>query len=308
MKPRLFIILAALSAAILLPYHLKSGEPADDDTATATATVTATATATTTATATATATSVAAEDNSSCPFEVGEKATYTVTMAGIPAGTVVMETLPLVEINDRKAFRIQIKARSYAAFDKIYHVANDIETLIDTKTYLPYFYRKKLEQGDKKRFQHIAFDRKKLTATLYKTDKKGKIRKRTTSKIKADTHDPMSCFFYFRTKKLKVGTSFDIPTFTGKNIYNIRVKVVKKERKKIPGVWAGMTYHIVPEYSFEGIFLHNGRVDIWVEEKTKIPVIMEFQLPVGFITVELENVEYVDYKKKKETPGDAEEK
>jgi hypothetical protein len=232
-----------------------------------------------------------------CPFEVGEKVTYTVTYAGIPAGTVVMETHPLVEINDKTAFRITITATSYKAFDSIYHVSNEVETMLDNRTYLPYFYRKKIEQGDRKRFEHIEFDRDNGTAVAYNAKDKGKLEKKGEYKIAPKAQDPLSCYFYFRTMKLEVGKDIQIPVFTGKNNFNIQVKVLAKETKKIRGVGQWMTYHVVPEYSFEGIFIHKGKVDMWIEEQTKIPVLMEFQLPIGFVTVQLSNVEYASDRK-----------
>lgn len=242
-----------------------------------------------------------AEEQEELPFEIGEKVTYTVTWSGIPAGTVVMELKSLVEINDHKAYRYVVTASSYAAFEKIanYRVQNQIESLIDTKTLLPYFFKKKLEQGDRKRDEHIAFDREKKIASYYKSKKDGSVKKKADTEIDENTQDPLSCFFYFRTLDLDNKSKFTIPVCTGNNNYDIHVKVLKKEIKRIRGVGSWMTYHIVPEYSFEGIFIHKGKVDIWVEEKTRIPVYMEFNLPIGFATVQIEKVEYPENEEEK---------
>jgi nicotinamide mononucleotide adenylyltransferase len=306
MNSRVITVSCIVLAVLFFPARLPSGEPGSSGATAVTGSAgTAAGTSTSTATATSTSTAAAAES----PFTVGEKISYIVTLVGVPAGRAVMETVSLVEINGRKAYRMKVTARSFDALDKLYPVKNDIETIIDAETYIPYMFRKSLRQGKKRRREYIKFDYKKGTAAYFKKKEKDKsFKKRTEVKIEKGTHDPLSCFCFFRTMKLEVGKTQQISVFTGKKTWVVDVEVLKKEKKRVRGVGEWTCYHIVPKLEFEGIFIHKGRVDLWVEEETRIPIIMQFTLPIGYIEVHLEKVEYLEDEKDEPKTGGEKEK
>ena len=51
------------------------------------------------------------------------------------------------------------------------------------------------------------------------------------------------------------------------------------------------TLKIAPVISFPGIFVRKGRVFVWIDEATHVPVLMHVDIPVGSVSVTLTETE-----------------
>jgi hypothetical protein len=59
---------------------------------------------------------------------------------------------------------------------------------------------------------------------------------------------------------------------------------------------------VEPKIDFEGLFVHEREVTIWLDEETKIPLKMEANIPIGSINLVLCSIEDTKTEKKTEGP------
>jgi hypothetical protein len=82
-----------------------------------------------------------------------------------------------------------------------------------------------------------------------------------------------------------------MPVHTARRSWPLTIKVVQREELDIPGFGKLSTLRLEPTMHFPGIFVRKGRMVIWVEEETRIPVRMNVDIPIGSITVTLSDAE-----------------
>jgi len=101
--------------------------------------------------------------------------------------------------------------------------------------------------------------------------------------------DVLSAFYFIRTQDLKVGKSLFVDNHTDKKNYPLEVKVLRKERVKVP---AGTFNCVVvePILKASGIFKQKGSLTVWLtDDEIKMPVLMKSKVIVGSISTELTN-------------------
>ena len=119
------------------------------------------------------------------------------------------------------------------------------------------------------------------------------VSKQDTLRIQPFSQDALSAFYYVRTLPLHVGDEIEIPNFENGKLYDIIVKVLRKETVKVPaGVFD--TIVIEPLLPSEGIFKHKGRIQVWVTDDVRhMPVKMTSKIIIGAIGANLTNSEGV---------------
>jgi hypothetical protein len=105
------------------------------------------------------------------PFYPGEKLTFRLRWAFIPAGEAVLEVLPIKIINGVQAYHFVMTARSNSFFDKFYKVRDRIDAYTDVEMTHSILYEKKQREGKTKRDVVVNFDWEKHQAR-YSTKKK----------------------------------------------------------------------------------------------------------------------------------------
>lgn len=148
---------------------------------------------------------------------------------------------------------------------------------------MPVNYRIKVREGKHKRDKEVVFDReggKALYINHLKPEKK-------EFDVPEKIFDPLSAFYRVRNMELKVGSSVYVPVFDSKKVWNVEVKVLGRERVKVP---AGTfdTIKIKPVMESEGIFARKGEIYIWVtDDDKKVPVKLNSEVAVGSINAVL---------------------
>jgi len=111
-------------------------------------------------------------------------------------------------------------------------------------------------------------------------------------KIGENTFDPLSSFYFIRTKKYEVGKSIYVDIFDSKKLWNVEVRVLRKERIKTK-LGQFDTVVIKPLMKSEGIFNRKGDMYIWLtDDLRRIPVKMQTKAAVGYITATLTGGSY----------------
>ncbi len=212
---------------------------------------------------------------------IGESMTYKILWMNLHAGDSIMYVADTTLQNGEIYYKLLTETKSSKYVSFFYPVKDRIMSIVDKKKFLPYKYEKILNEGNFKENKIIMFDYNKEEAS----SKKGKY------KIPKWVQDPFSAIYYFRNLPLEVGKKISFAVFDGEKVFELLIKVLKKETIKVP---AGnfKTIKIEPVVAgARGLFEHKGEFYVWVtDDEKKIPVLIKSGVLIGDISVQL--VEY----------------
>jgi hypothetical protein len=214
-------------------------------------------------------------------FGVGERFEFSVGYGMIKAGTAVMEIPKIVKFNGKKCYHIVSTARSNKFFSVFFKVDDKVESFMDVHELYSHRFDKHLREGKFKADISTIFDQENHLA-IYNNSQ-------DTFSVAEYVQDVLSAFYFIRTQDLKVGKSLFVDNHTDKKNYPLEVKVLKKERVKVP---AGTFDCIVvePILKASGIFQQKGSLTVWLtDDEIKMPVLMKSKVVIGSISTELIN-------------------
>ena len=216
-------------------------------------------------------------------FTIPEKLVYDLAWTGVKAGTATLEV-----VNDKETLRVISTANSANWVSVFYKVEDRVETVLakgksDIFMALPQNYRLKLREGRHRRDKEVIYDHAQKKATFI--DHLDNDRKEFA--ISEHAFDPLSVLYYVRTLKLEVGKSVYMDIFDSKKLWNVEVKVLRRER--ISSILGDVeTVVVKPLMKSEGIFNRKGDMLIWLtDDQKRIPVKMQTKVAVGSITATL---------------------
>jgi hypothetical protein len=230
-------------------------------------------------------------------YPVGEKLTYDVSWKGIHAGTAVLEVCDKVKYKGRECFRIRSYTTSAKAVSLVYKVDDRLQTYVDAETLEPLRSDKRLREGSHKRDEYVIYSPSDRTADYYKK-KDGKfVLRRQHKEVPAGIQGALSSIYFLRSMKLEHGKSYEMKVLSGRQITTGKFEVAERKVIDIPGVGKFIGLRIAPKYievpgegklePGEGLFVASGDSEVWVDEKTGMPLVMYVDIPLGSIRVQL---------------------
>ena len=215
-------------------------------------------------------------------LNIPEKLVFDLTWTGIKGGTATQEI-----IDEKDSIRVVSIARSSDWISTFFPVEDRVESVLTKATPpsigVPKSYRMKTREGKRIKDREIIFDHDKLKAIYIDHLGGGKVE----LAIKGNTYDPYSSFYYVRTLPLEVGKSVYVSMLDTKQLWNVEVQVLKKERMKTI-LGEVNTILIKPLIKSEGIFERKGEIFIWLtDDARRIPVKMKTKVAIGSITATL---------------------
>ncbi len=214
----------------------------------------------------------------------GERLVFKLSWLGIPAGKTVAEASDAGYLQGKKMYGISAVTASNQFIDAFYPVRDAIYSFIFADTLSSHKFIVHQEEGSYRSDKEIIFDYVKCKATFTKN---GEV---SMYDIPAFVTDSLSAYYYFRTKDLVVGKSITIDVFDDKQLWQVEVQILRKERIQTP---AGTFNTILtkPLLKFEGVFQRKGDVYIWItDDSRKMPVRMRSKIVIGSINADL--IEY----------------
>lgn len=212
-------------------------------------------------------------------FGVGERLEFSVGYGMIKAGTAVMEISDIVKLGVKKCYHIVSTAKSNKFFSVFFKVDDRVESFMDVHELYSHRYDKHLREGKFKADISMTLDQENHLA-IYNNSQ-------DTFSVPAYVQDVLSAFYFVRTQDLKVGKSLFVDNHTDKKNYPLEVKVLRKERVKVP---AGTFDCVVvePILKASGIFQQKGNLTVWLtDDEIKMPVLMKSKVVIGSISTEL---------------------
>ncbi len=203
---------------------------------------------------------------------------YYIYWSGIRAGKAILRYRI-----DNEHITIQTHATSASLISLFYKVDDRATSIIRADGY-PEKFILKVRQGRHKRDKVTLFER--LDSTGRQRVVFNNIRDDETIEylFEKPAFDPLSAFYEMTKWDLQPGTSEFIDIFDNKKLWHTEVKVLKKERIKVP---AGEfdTILVKPLIQSEGIFLKTGDIYLWArDDETRLPVKMKSKAKIGHFT------------------------
>ena len=216
----------------------------------------------------------------------GERLVFQLSWYGIPEGKAVVEASDGGYLQGRKMYRISAVTASNQFVDAFFPVRDGIHSVIFADTLSSYKFVVHQEEGTYRSDKEIIFDYAKRKATFTKN---GDV---SVYDIPAFVTDSLSAYYYFRTKELMVGKTITIDVFDDRQLWQVEVQILRKERIQTPA-GAFNTILTKPLLKFEGIFQRKGDVYIWItDDSRKMPVRMKSKILIGSINADLIEYEY----------------
>jgi hypothetical protein len=227
------------------------------------------------------------------PFSPGEKLTFQVRWAFIPAGEAILEVFPVETVNAISSYHFVMTARTYEHIDFFYMVRDRIDSYTDEDMTHSILY-KKVKKGKSRKRVVVNFDWKKQEVQYSNFGAK-----MDPVSILPGSFDPLSVFYAFRLDELKENTVIKAPVTDGKKSVIGKARVIKREKITVPsGVYE--TYLVEPDLEqLGGVFKKskNAKLQIWVTaDKKHIPVKVKSKVIVGSFVAELIRIEGIDTK------------
>ena len=230
------------------------------------------------------------------PFSVGEKLTLRIIYFALPAGTATLEVKAIADWEEKEVYQLVATAQSSALFSLFYRVRDRIESLIDTRNFLPYRFEKHQEEGGYRNHEVTIFNRGQNVAVTFDVEEK-ELTLDSSLPVPADAQDALSSFYHLRRQNLEVGKSVFINVNADEKSYRVEVKVLKKEelgRKRLKTI---VVKPILRQVRLGGILKEKGDVYIWLtDDEHKIPVLIKAKVVIGTLTMMLVDKELGDGK------------
>ncbi len=216
------------------------------------------------------------------PFYPGEKLTFCLKWNFIPAGTAVLEVLPMENIDGVKYYHFVITTKTNAFVDRIYKVRNRIDSFTDEDITRSVLYKKNELEGDLKSDTVVTFNWKDKEARYSNFGQQ-----RNPVPILPGTFDPFSIFYYVRLLDLEENLEIKRPVTDGKRCVIGKAKIIKKTTVKL-NAKEHEAYLIEPEIkNIRGVFAKNkkAKIRLWVTaDQRRIPIKIKSKIKIGSFT------------------------
>jgi hypothetical protein len=216
------------------------------------------------------------------PFAVGERLTYALSYLAIQAGTATMEVHPPPAGLPQTQLLLVNTARSSKFVARFFPVDNRVESYVDAETLAPQHFVFHRREGKKKNDFDVTFQHADGKATGTKDGES------YIQTIPADTHDVLSCLYYFRNlPSLQPGARATINIHHDKK--NYKLELVAESTERLSGSWGEAdTIRLLVIMPFQGLFLNEGNIRVWVtNDARRLPVLMKAKVVIGSIVAKL---------------------
>lgn len=211
-------------------------------------------------------------------FVGGETLDYNLHWMKISGGSARM-TIGLAP-DDPGRYRISSVGKSNPGFSRVFHVRDHIETVVTRSDFSTVYYRKQLNEKGRRKDEVTVIADGVATRTASKTKQ---------VKVPTPVMDPISVIYFLRTADLSVGKSHELTLISDGKIYEVRAKVLRRERIQTP---AGVFNTVVVEPQMESS--HQPRDErLWVwysDDERRLPVRIRTEVAFGAITATLRAV------------------
>tara|TARA_B110000211_G_C13965454_1_gene502535 strand:- start:10 stop:810 length:801 start_codon:yes stop_codon:yes gene_type:complete len=192
------------------------------------------------------------------------------------------------DIGGRSTFHVVGKGVSLGAFNWFFKVKDRYDTFIDTESFVPWVFLRRVKEGGYKLERNIYFDQRKKIAKV-KSLKDGSV---TSHEMEENAQDLLSAFYYARTLDLQsaeLNDEFLIPTFFDQENYNLKIKFIGRDVVKTKlGKVNCLKFR--PMLQEGRIFKEKEKMVIWIsDDANKVPIRVKTDLLIGSLKLDLKS-------------------
>ena len=217
----------------------------------------------------------------------GEKLEYEARWMGFPAGTMTLECRWVENVADHESYNVRARIIFNKLASSFYSVDNDAVSIIDKRDGASDQFVLKRSEGSISYNEHVAYDYEKMLATYTrqsanKPEEKHIVNVQLLDKVV----DPLSFLYYLRGAELVPFKDVYLLVNTSQRNWNMAVRTLKSTRITVPrGTYDALK--IEPVASFPGLIERKGRMYLYVEENSHVPLLIKTDIPIGSITFSL---------------------
>jgi hypothetical protein len=219
-----------------------------------------------------------------------EELTYTVRWLGMPVGIITASIKGIKEINGRKAYELEVTAKTNAFCSAIYKIDDRFISYMDIEGLYTLRHEVYRREGRYKKdaitdFNHVS--KKAYFKNL--TDKSEK-----SFDIPYGVQDTLSACYYFRLLPVKIGERVEYAVCNNEEIYQLFGAAESKDYIRIPRFGKKPAFHIQPYAQLKGEDVKKGRVSGYFSTDNKrLPLLAVVQAPMFTeVTASLDSIEY----------------
>lgn len=223
------------------------------------------------------------------PFAPGEKLMFDLKWGIIPAGTALLEVLPVETLDGIPVYHFVLTARTNSFVDIFYKVRDRIEGYANLDMTHSVLYTARQQEGDYEYDIVVTFDWQKHEAQYVNFGKE-----KAPIAIQPGTFDPLSILYAVRCMDIAGNSRLEGLVTDGKGYVSGEVKVLKQETLTLPaGTYT--TYKLEPDTKgIGGVFKKskNAKIYLWVtDDEYYMPVKLQSKVVIGSFTGELVSIE-----------------
>ncbi len=227
---------------------------------------------------------IATEKMINNPFKVGEKIRLDLYYIGLRAASLLIETMPFVEVNGQKSFHFRGIATTTSMMKYIYRVYDVIDTYVDIKNFVPLKMTLKMDESKQNVSMVLIYDHKKGKSTFWKKRIDAKKNVEEIKRIDEFTpyaQDIFSTLYFVRIHEFKLGDKIKFVVHDNGKNWNMTIEAVKREK-----IWTRLgdveTIVLVPTVEREGEVFTKGKMSLWItNDERRIPVKFEAEVKIG---------------------------
>lgn len=217
-----------------------------------------------------------------------EKLVYVAKWTGIPAGEISMQTNLDTQGN---FFGIELKAKTNFVLSMVYKVRDTIRTRIKIKSFSSSYYYKDVRQGRRHLEEIAIIDDTKLKIRYSKQNhsagEKANVKLFDIKKDELPIQDPLSIIYLLRTLDFSKFESETIHVFADKGVYRLKFRKIGESKISTVSFGTREVIHVEPTAEYQGAIVSSGKLELWLDRESRIPLRLKFSIPVGWAALEL---------------------
>ena len=224
-------------------------------------------------------------------FVDGEELNYVVKWTGVPAGELDLRTKRLAD----KSWQFELEAKTNGFWSMVYKVRDRVTSTITEDPFRSIQFKKDEAQGRRHILEDISFDYEKDTIQRSRQNlsagEKASVENFKLAPEIVAVQDPLSMIFLLRTLEFKHKEELDknFSVFASKETYNLKFNL-KEELVYDSSIFGPRrVWYLEPSAEYEGALVAKGKLELWVDCETGIPLRVVFNIPVGWATLDLKS-------------------
>lgn len=212
-------------------------------------------------------------------FAPGERLDYAVSYGPVPAGSMTLQVVEKTTYAGRPAYHFASEIQSNRAVSYLYEIESSENAWLDAEELYSLRYKRESVENDKSRDRDYTFDQERQL----RIEPDGDARPASPRAV-----DQLSMIYYLRLLPYDEGARFILRNQADPDDNPITVRVVKKERVKVP---AGSFETWVVELELvtdSGVFKKGSANRLWVTaDERHVPVRLSSKVGLGSFQAEL---------------------